>query len=97
MYKIAQGDIFRYLNQRSGDGNAYHTQEQIAEIFSEVFQVKVDKSGINRILKGKDRGRTELDMKKMDAFFDALFPEVKQVGSTKNPTQVNAHKIQQKK
>lgn len=96
MYKIAQGDIFRYLNQRSGDGNAYHTQEQIAEIFSEVFQVKVDKSGINRILKGKDRGRTELDMKKIDVFFDALFPEVKQSGSTKKATLANAKEFVQK-
>lgn len=96
MYKIAQGDIFRYLNQRSGDGNAYHTQDQIAGIVSEVFQIKVDKSGINRISKGKERGRTELDMGKIDAFFHALFPETKQNSGAKKATLANAQEFVRK-
>ena len=78
MYQIAQGDIFRYLNQKSGDKRIYHTQKDIATAVGKAFYITIDKSGINRISKGKAKGRKEFGMERIDAFFDELFPDIKQ-------------------
>lgn len=78
MYQIAQGDIFKYLNQKSGDKNIYHTQKEIAAAVGKAFHITIDKSGINRISKGKAQGRTGFGMEEIDAFFDALFHNMEQ-------------------
>ena len=80
--KSHRGDIFRYLNQKSGDKRIYHTQKDIATAVGKAFYITIDKSGINRISKGKAKGRKEFGMKRIDAFFDELFPGVHPVKRT---------------
>lgn len=74
MPKIAQGDVFCYLNRRGK--NAYHTEEEIAEAVNRVFHTSLDKSAVNGIKRGKKPGRGDLnDLGKIDQFYQALFPE----------------------
>lgn len=72
MRKIAQKDIFAYLNRRGGNPAVYHTLDQIADAVNEVFHVSVDKSVISRIKKG-GKAYANLSPEKTDAFYHALF------------------------
>jgi len=74
MRKIAQSDIFAYLTRRGGNTAVYHTQDEVAWIVNDVFNVNPDKSSISRIIHGKKRGY-DLDLGKIDAFYQALFPD----------------------
>lgn len=73
MRKIAQGDLFLYLNRKGTF--AYHTEEEIADAVSKGLYITMDKSAVNRIKKGKKPGRGDFNnLGKIDEFYQALFP-----------------------
>lgn len=73
MRKVAQRDIFCYLNRK---GKAvYHTEEKIAEAFNKAFITSLDKSAVNGIKKGKKPGRSGLKLENINEFYRELFPK----------------------
>lgn len=73
MRKITQGDVFTYLTRR--DGPVYHSQQDIADAVNEAFHFSADKPSISRIKNRQRKGYANLNLGKIDAFYQMLFPE----------------------